>query len=303
MILRCQIIVFLLITLAANPLTAQQDPFFMPFEGDVYKLPAKRVMDSKFGYSEDVYDYPKIGEISWKEIKIKRATTDKPFPDVDRIDRFGMVLHSEMIIKQKGCYEFVLSSDDGSVFWIGDKEIINNDQTHKMTMMKDTIRLDEGKYPIKLWYYQGFVNQYGFIFDGTYLAAECPAAKDLSSIGSVSGNGPKKMVINSHHLFDYDSSTLKESVTSSLDSLITELQNLDFSAIEFNGYTCSKGSEKHNDLLSQKRADQLKNYFLSKLFMPGVVFKSSGHGSKNPVASNEIEETRKLNRRVEIVIK
>lgn len=284
--------------------SAQQDPFFMPFEGDVYKLPAKKVMDSKFGYSKEIFDYPKIGKISWQEIKVKKSTTDYPFPDVDMKDRFGMVLDSEMIIKQDGCYEFELSSDDGSIFWIDLKKIIDNDHTHKMTTVKDTVLLKKRKYPIKLWYYQGFVNQYGFVFDGRYIGQDCPEAKELSSIETPEGSvqHKKNLTLNSSHLFDYDSFTLKKDVLKTLDSLVLELRASSISKITIHGYTCDRGTESYNLNLSQKRADQLQAFFLEHLKKPGIIFRSIGHGSKEPIASNDTDQSRQLNRRVEIVI-
>jgi len=274
----------------------------MPFEGDVYKLPAKRVMDGKFGFSEDIYDYPIIGKISWKAIDIKKTTTDHPFPDVDRIDRFGMILESEMVIKQDGCYAFLLSSDDGSVYWIGDKEVINNDHTHKMTDRRETLMLEAGKYPIKLWYYQGFVNQYGFIFDGFYLGADCPDAKRLSNLESVGINGSNKITLSSQYLFDYDSYALKDEVTQALDSLIADMIDIDIKSVTIHGHTCDRGDDDYNLKLSQDRADCLIQYFLEHLQKPGVAFKAIGHGSTLPVVSNDTDLARKKNRRVEIIV-
>lgn len=284
----------------------QQDPFFMPFTGDVYKLPARRVMDSKFGYSEEIYDYPKLGKINWEEIRIKKTTTDFPFPDVDRKDRFGMILDSEMVIKQDGCYAFILSSDDGSVFWIDDKEILNNDHTHKMTSKKDTLFLEAGKYPIKLWYYQGFVNQYGFIFDGFYLGPECLGDKTLSNLPSSNTNGSKKkskkILLSGQYLFDYDSYTLKEEVTIALDSLIAEIKDVDIKSVTVHGHTCDRGNTDHNIELSQNRADRLVEYFVEQLQRSEITFKAMGHGSSLPIVNNDTEPNREKNRRVEIVI-
>ena len=289
---------FLLTVIFAH---TQQDPFFMPFEGDVFKLPAKRVMNSKFKYGDYILEYEKIASISWKEINIKKTHTDIPFPDVDRKDRFGMVLESEMVIKQNGCYEFILNSDDGSVFWIGDQEIINNDGMHKMRLRKDTLMLKKGKYPIKLWYYQGFVHQYGFIFDGKYLSENCPSAKDLSDLGSILKK-EKKITLNCQHLFDYDSYELKEDVLVSLDSMIVKLQETKIKSITINGYTCNKGTDDYNQKLSQQRADHILAYLVKKLNNQKIIFRAMGYGSENPKFPNENEESRQKNRRVELII-
>ena len=67
------------------------------------------------------------------------------------------------------------------------------------------------------------------------------------------------------------------------------------------GHTDSVGSDAYNETLSEKRANSVDNFLVSR----GVAssrLDSEGYGETDPVASNETEEGRQLNRRVEVVV-
>ncbi len=68
-----------------------------------------------------------------------------------------------------------------------------------------------------------------------------------------------------------------------------------------NGYTDNTGNAKSNDELSSKRAISVQRYFISKGIAPDHLF-ADGYGSDNPIADNNTEEGRKMNRRVEIIL-
>jgi outer membrane protein OmpA-like peptidoglycan-associated protein len=67
------------------------------------------------------------------------------------------------------------------------------------------------------------------------------------------------------------------------------------------GYTDSKGSQSSNMSLSQRRADSVRTYLVSRGF-PGEKILARGLGPDRPVAENTSSEGRANNRRVEIVI-
>jgi outer membrane protein OmpA-like peptidoglycan-associated protein len=71
--------------------------------------------------------------------------------------------------------------------------------------------------------------------------------------------------------------------------------------IRLAGHTDNRGSAHLNHQLSQQRVDVVKRYLVSK----GINHKritGKGYGGTKPIAGNEAEETRKLNRRVEFTI-
>jgi len=73
--------------------------------------------------------------------------------------------------------------------------------------------------------------------------------------------------------------------------------------IEIAGHTDSKGSKKTNEKLSQARADSVRAYLLRRFpeIQPSQ-FVAKGYGPTRPIASNDNEAGRALNRRVEFVV-
>ncbi|MGC1583082.1 MAG: OmpA family protein, partial [Candidatus Acidiferrales bacterium] len=67
------------------------------------------------------------------------------------------------------------------------------------------------------------------------------------------------------------------------------------------GYTDSIGSDEVNQTLSQKRADTVRDYLVQQ-GVDAASITATGFGKSNPVASNDTNEGRQQNRRVEIII-
>jgi OOP family OmpA-OmpF porin len=72
--------------------------------------------------------------------------------------------------------------------------------------------------------------------------------------------------------------------------------------IELSGHTDNRGSYRALMELSQKRVNRVKSYLVSKGINPKRIT-GKGYGGTKPVASNDSEVTRQLNRRVEFTIK
>ncbi len=81
------------------------------------------------------------------------------------------------------------------------------------------------------------------------------------------------------------------------DALLTDKQR----SIVIEGYTDSRGSDNFNMSLSQRRAEAVRNYLVSRGLEPTRV-QAEGKGEAEPVASNADPEGRANNRRVEIVL-
>lgn len=67
------------------------------------------------------------------------------------------------------------------------------------------------------------------------------------------------------------------------------------------GHTDAQGSNSSNQVLSQKRADAVRSYLISRGY-PGALIQAQGIGEDRPVADNANAEGRANNRRVEIVV-
>jgi outer membrane protein OmpA-like peptidoglycan-associated protein len=71
--------------------------------------------------------------------------------------------------------------------------------------------------------------------------------------------------------------------------------------VEIGGHSDNVGSEKYNQQLSEKRAQEVFNHLiLSGIPKTQLAFK--GYGSSKPVANNNSEESRALNRRISFII-
>jgi len=71
--------------------------------------------------------------------------------------------------------------------------------------------------------------------------------------------------------------------------------------IELEGHTDNRGDAKKNQVLSQQRVEKIKEYLVKK-GISGKRIKGKGFGGTRPIATNDSEEARKLNRRVEFMI-
>jgi len=102
-------------------------------------------------------------------------------------------------------------------------------------------------------------------------------------------------------LFDTGKSTLTAKAKTNLDKLIPVFTEYSDTNIEIYGYTDNTGSAAFNLTLSEKRAESVKSYLISK----GLVasrFKTTGLGIEQPIATNDTPEGRSQNRRVEFAI-
>lgn len=101
--------------------------------------------------------------------------------------------------------------------------------------------------------------------------------------------------------FDVDSTAVKPQFRATLDQISQNLQQYPNSLIDVYGHTDSTGSEAYNQTLSESRARAVGNY-LSMRGVSAARVRTMGFGETQPVASNETDDGRARNRRVEIKI-
>ncbi|HGO5855087.1 TPA: porin OmpA [Mannheimia haemolytica] len=97
----------------------------------------------------------------------------------------------------------------------------------------------------------------------------------------------KNFAFSSDVLFDFGKSNLKPAAAAALDAAHTEISNLGLAnpAIQVNGYTDRIGKEAYNLKLSQRRAESVANYIVSKGANPANIT-AVGYGKANPVTGN-----------------
>ena len=102
-------------------------------------------------------------------------------------------------------------------------------------------------------------------------------------------------------LFGFDRSDLNTGAQTNLNKLVNILQKYPDTDIQIIGHTDSKGSDEYNQGLSQRRSSAVATY-LGGQGITSSRLSTKGMGESDPVASNDTEEGRAQNRRVEFVI-
>jgi OOP family OmpA-OmpF porin len=97
--------------------------------------------------------------------------------------------------------------------------------------------------------------------------------------------------------FEFNSSVLKTESYPTLDKLSSVLRE-NGGKVTVNGYASSEGTAAYNVKLSKDRANSVKTYLVNSGVNASQVV-TKGHGEANPIASNDTEEGRIQNRRVE----
>ena len=109
----------------------------------------------------------------------------------------------------------------------------------------------------------------------------------------------RKLIIE-NLLYNVNSSTLADSVIE-LEILKQFMNNKPNVVIMVEGHTDDRGSHRLNDALSVGRAESVKKYLIARGIKASRI-KVTGFGKRKPIASNDTDFGRKLNRRTEIVI-
>lgn len=125
--------------------------------------------------------------------------------------------------------------------------------------------------------------------DSTYLTQDQPSF----SVGS--------SFVLKEIFFEFDKSTILQQSYFELMRLISLLDTYPEMRIEIGGHTDAKGSESYNLRLSESRAKAVADYLISKgISEKRLTYK--GYGKSQPIDTNETEEGRAHNRRVEFKI-
>ncbi|MEP7218118.1 MAG: OmpA family protein, partial [Bacteroidota bacterium] len=101
--------------------------------------------------------------------------------------------------------------------------------------------------------------------------------------------------------FDFAKTTLRDESFPELNRMVITLQENPAMVIEIAGHTDNVGSDESNVALSQNRAAAVESYLASK----GIArsrMSVHGYGKTKPLATNDTEDGRQQNRRVEFTI-
>lgn len=101
--------------------------------------------------------------------------------------------------------------------------------------------------------------------------------------------------------FEFDKARLTVNAKAILDMVVGALQAAPAVQVEIGGHTDSRGSDSYNQRLSEERAHSVMAY-LAEQGIDAARLTAKGYGETQPVADNDTDEGRELNRRVELKI-
>ena len=137
---------------------------------------------------------------------------------------------------------------------------------------------------------------------GYYLDKQAAELKEIQAIENVRQERDRLIATMSNSLlFDVDSAIIKTGALDGLTQVADVLNRYPETTIIVKGYTDSTGTEAYNQELSERRANSVRNFLISKAVDPTRVT-AIGFGEQFPIAGNDTEAGRQQNRRVELEI-
>lgn len=139
----------------------------------------------------------------------------------------------------------------------------------------------------------------GFKATPAEIAVSAPApAVDAPNCQSLLNTILSKSKVN----FDTGKATISPVSSGLLDTIVATIGRCPSNAIEVSGHTDSSGNEAANVALSEQRAKAVVTY-LTDAGVPASRLTAAGLGSSHPIASNDTDEGKALNRRIEFAVK
>ncbi|PSK91309.1 outer membrane protein OmpA-like peptidoglycan-associated protein [Murinocardiopsis flavida] len=113
-------------------------------------------------------------------------------------------------------------------------------------------------------------------------------------------NDETNVMLSSDVLFELNKSDLTSKADSSLKKVAEEIDESSAKTVKVDGYTDNSGDDSINQPLSEDRASEVTKKLKELVKRKGIEFKPAGHGSSDPVASNDTDDGRQKNRRVSV---
>lgn len=147
---------------------------------------------------------------------------------------------------------------------------------------------------------QGEIFHYVKLVD---LKTDCKGSWPGADIDAIAAIGSGKQIsISNGVLYNVNEYKLLPGAKIELDSISTEIKNQRPSQIVIEGHTDNTGVESQNKLLSEKRAQAVKDYILTRIAPVKIKIRTIGYGSALPLATNDTKEGQNRNRRVSIIL-
>lgn len=134
-----------------------------------------------------------------------------------------------------------------------------------------------------------------------YKAKDCYSIEEMQAFITLKMSLEDKRICMFDTKFEFASAILEKESEEQLDKFVELYRQFPAMKLQINGHTDNVGSDEYNQKLSEDRARSVFDYFV-KQGIPENNMKIKGFGSKYPIDTNDTEEGRAKNRRVEVDI-
>lgn len=132
-------------------------------------------------------------------------------------------------------------------------------------------------------------------------AAPAPAPAPAPVAAAAPAPAASKVTYAADAFFDFDKAVLKTEGKAKLDDLASKVGGINLEVVIAVGHTDSTGPAGYNQALSNRRAEAVKAYLVSKGIESNRIY-TEGKGLTQPIADNSTREGRSKNRRVEVEV-
>ena len=140
-----------------------------------------------------------------------------------------------------------------------------------------------------------------YSIDVDYGTIDMPNTRGMIQFDLTLQYEPAKTYVLKDLLFDTGKSTIQTNSYKVVDDLAALLLNRKTMVIEVSGHTDNTGNPADNLILSQNRANSVRNYLIKKGVEANRIT-AVGFGETKPVANNDTQQGRQMNRRTEVKI-
>lgn len=133
---------------------------------------------TSFKYYEGFYQ--KVADIEKSPLLASGIQPDFSIKSAKQEDHFAFIFTGLIEMPEDGIYTLLTSSDDGSVLYIDDKMVVNNDGSHAAIPSTGTVALKKGLHSYKLYYFEDYEGE------GLTVAWKLPSAEKFAPIPATS---------------------------------------------------------------------------------------------------------------------
>lgn len=184
-----------------------------------------------------------------------------------------------------------------------DIEITDNEKNEVLSKIKSNSAT--GKFLISLPSGKNYginVRKDGYLFYSDNVSIpDTSAYKEIIKTVQLEKINVGSKIVLKNIFYDFDKATLRPESMSELERLARLLNNNPAMKIELSSHTDNKGSDEYNVKLSQERAQSVVDYLITKNISKDRL-EAKGYGKSQPIATNDTDEGRQLNRRTEFTI-